>query len=262
MTKTIVIGAYSFLGFHISNQLLQDGQEVIGVEWDEEVLNEDEEKELLFGRNDNFTFLQEQHIQNHLAEVDLICISLYDYFLYNDSFMNILDGKLEAFLSNEVHCKGKVILFLPYQVKNDVRKALEKWKNRLIGEKSFSFVYISELYGPWLSNKSPLLSPREKKRETEINLARAIFIDDFFEKWNEILTNNQKEITVIGEYQENWRADFTDIYQLDGIDIGVEEEKQELGCLIVPAKTSLRKGLKELLEHQKKIQQLKKWTED
>ena len=83
MTATIVFGVYDFLGFHLCNHVLNEGNEVIGLQWLNNRDNEQEEMELQFGRNHNFTFFRD------IAEVDfcensLVCLNLYE--LMNDHF--------------------------------------------------------------------------------------------------------------------------------------------------------------------------------
>ena len=71
----VVYGVYRFLGFHICSYLLENGEEVAGYDW-EPADEQAEEKQLMIGRNANFSYCDEQWASESEAQL-LIC--LFDY---------------------------------------------------------------------------------------------------------------------------------------------------------------------------------------
>lgn len=250
MTKNIVIGAYRFLGFHICNHLLNQGHEVIGVEWDENTIEYRDEKAMLFSRNANFS-LKTYQDKLHLDEECFIYISLYD--LHADESVQMMKevGKI---VSGSSHSQSRIFIFLPKKMTADLSREIDQWKKMPHINSNLQWIFVADLYGPWLSNQSNM--------DYQQNMARAINIDDFFAGWKQLIELTQEEIHVIGEYQTDWREQLAQFFQKQVDDIPTESDKlNPLATIIIQAQTRLFDGLQAMKEHETKMKLFQEWND-
>ncbi|MEH6942375.1 hypothetical protein [Bacillus sp. JJ722] len=251
MTKNIVIGVYRFLGFHICNHLLNQGNEVIGVEWDENTIEYRDEKAMLFSRNANFSLNTFQD-KLHLGEECFICVSLYDYLDAESSLLLMKEvGKI---VNRNSHPQSRILIFLPKEMNSELLKGINQWRKMLQINSTVQWIYVADLYGPWLANQS--------KMYFQQNMARAINIDDFCTGWEQLLELTQEEIYVVGEYQNDWREQLAQFFQKKVDDVPSQRDIEEpLATLTIQAHTSLYDGLQAMKEHEAKMKLFKEWND-
>ncbi len=73
LENAIVVGTFSFVGFHLSKNLLEDGLTVFGIDIQNHQESEEliEEKRMDIGRNSNFHYFKQQDIENWQSEISL-----------------------------------------------------------------------------------------------------------------------------------------------------------------------------------------------
>ncbi|WP_042349512.1 hypothetical protein [Bacillus massiliigorillae] len=241
MTKNIVIGVYHFFGFHICNHLLNQGHEVIGVEWEECMAEYRDEKAMLFNRNANFT-LKTLEDKLNLEQEHLICVNLYDHLETKDT--NELWGKVVSILNQSSHPQSRILIFLP----ENMNSKMNEWKQTLQTNSIIQWVYVGKLYGPWLA---------EQDYQELQSFSHAIYVDDFCKDWTRLLTLQKEEIHVVGEYQDGWREQLT-----KGINTEIKNQEEiSEPTFMIQAYTSLRSGLQAMKDHEEKLKMLQEWNE-
>ena len=81
MQTYIVIGAYQFVGFYVTQYLLNQGEEVIGIDWTDSQASQYiiEEKELEIGRSANYIYFPINKLRLlDISQQDTVFISCYD----------------------------------------------------------------------------------------------------------------------------------------------------------------------------------------
>jgi hypothetical protein len=147
MNRAIVVGAYEFLGFHLTMMLLEQGFEVTGITTGSREHGEyTEDKKLLVGRNANFEeyCTDEWKANGSIEEPHLIFISQYDYY-----FRQERDLQWEGLFG---HLKGaieetgsKPVFLLPVQYLD--HKAVTGC--HAVREAGVLEIYLPTLFGLW-----------------------------------------------------------------------------------------------------------------
>ena len=57
MQTSVVMGAFQFVGFHLAKYLLDQGEEVVGIDWGDVSGEAIVDKEMEIGRNSNFLYI-------------------------------------------------------------------------------------------------------------------------------------------------------------------------------------------------------------
>ncbi|WP_019240481.1 MULTISPECIES: hypothetical protein [Bacillus] len=256
MSRNIVVGALRFFGFHICNFLLEKGQRVAGIEWDMKSVEHQEAKEMFIGRNANFSLLTENH-SFLIEEDDNIYISIYDYLLEEDRscFLFFLET-LNRFTPSSFQIQCKVYIFIPRNLPEEYNDQIESWKNALPPNASYQWIYISDLYGPWISTTSNI-QKNMLGEQHEIDMSHSIYIDDFLSHLEAIQQSGSLIVNVEPKYNEGWRKDYAEFFKVEAT---VESSKQnDDDAFIVTTNTTLIKGLQQLAKHNDKIKFLDQW---
>lgn len=155
MDKAIIFGGYEFLGFYLSTALLEKGNTVQCVRFDN---NDDsflEEKRFTVGRNDNFSEIPlSKWVNSSLAsnEKFLIVVSFYDLFLKNESdkIMSQIKASFERAFAKVDMENASFILILPIQYLESDDRAFLNICNLIEKTKlNYKCIYTPTLYGPW-----------------------------------------------------------------------------------------------------------------
>lgn len=82
MKETIVMGAFSFVGYHLVQKLLSEGMNVLALDFNDSMCLSDiqEEKLLLIGRHAGFTYdsLQKRELKDNIQRIDTVYICLWE----------------------------------------------------------------------------------------------------------------------------------------------------------------------------------------
>ncbi|MGD6841616.1 hypothetical protein ACQCVH_03760 [Bacillus infantis] len=118
MNRAIVVGAYEFLGFHLTMKLLDRGLEVTGIvpgsRGDDRYTAD---KELLVGRNANFTVYSaaDWKAKGSIEEPHLIFLSLYDYYFREEPELPSWEGMFGHLKGAIEETGSKPVILMPVQ---------------------------------------------------------------------------------------------------------------------------------------------------
>ena len=259
--KNVVFGVYHFLGFHLCNYLLESGQEVAGYDWREEE-DEIEEKSQVFGRNDNYSYFSDHWETNE--EIQLY-ICLYDYFenpSYSSEQLQQLIAHIDCFIKKIQKNEMEIIILLPAESQDRLHCILSEWKLKIEQNNVVRYLYISELYGPWIPSYKPIMNILKKDYPVlKANMSKYIYIDDFLRSWEEIIAIQKKEIYVEGKQADSWKRDllvYADAKELD-FSNSVASARKHID-IFIEANTSLREGIELIKEHNEKLLMHRKWN--
>ncbi|MCK6204268.1 hypothetical protein KZX50_02220 [Bacillus infantis] len=118
MNRAIVVGAYEFLGFHLAMKLLDRGLEVTGIvpgSGGDDRYTAD--KELLVGRNANFTVYSEADwkANGSIEEPHLIFLSLYDFYFREETELSLWEGMFGHLEATIEETRSKPVILMPVQ---------------------------------------------------------------------------------------------------------------------------------------------------
>ncbi|MGM9923977.1 MAG: hypothetical protein ACI35R_07015 [Bacillus sp. (in: firmicutes)] len=251
MAKNIVVGVYRFLGYHLCCHLLDLGEEVIGIEMEEEVIADRDDKAMTFGRNANFVYQSLEEF-TETDEESLVCICLLDYAMAGSQSWQRMRKKIGYIIEKCKAPRRRILIFLPYELDSDRQKEVEQLRNELRKQDNIQWIRMTDVYGPWL--------PEHVDIKAASCLPRALYIEDFCKEWDALLAIGQEEVTVTGELQEDWQEQIANFHSgepgnrhpdiMDSPDM-----------LIIKAYTSLEDGLQAMREHQMKRRLFQNWRE-
>ncbi len=93
----IVIGAFSFLGFHLTKKLLEEGITVYGLDIEQGIEEIQDEKIMAIGRNSNLDFVRQKDYENwtnNLSEKRDVLFFTIDFMSHNEGEETTLVEKL------------------------------------------------------------------------------------------------------------------------------------------------------------------------
>jgi UDP-glucose 4-epimerase len=175
LENAIVMGTFSFIGFHLSTKLLEDGITVHGIDTqiDQECDQVKEEKLMVIGRNANLNQLQKEDWENRLSKqtekIDTLfyCIDIptlndtyqadaRQYMIQAIEYCQKHSTKLIVASSIEVVDHQENIItekspLLPVTKRGEFYLQLEQLLNIYWLKKSFPYLILRlpTLYGPW-----------------------------------------------------------------------------------------------------------------
>jgi hypothetical protein len=207
MGLSIVIGAYQFIGFHLCKHLLEQGNEVLGVDWNQDTApgNIIEEKQLEFGRNANFSFTPLVELENiNISDTATIYISWYDVNKESPYLDQDIDSRLQAFLHTlqgaEREERPRIVIIYPLgSIHEEINYEADK------------IIYLPTIYGPWQHERMAFEQGVRNKSETDIKssieneyTSDAIYITDFLESFEDIVAVSEKMVLVISAAPDQW----------------------------------------------------------
>lgn len=206
MEQTIVIGVHQFIGFHLTNKLLEKGKTVIGI--DDSTDREDNEMDLYIGRNANYSFRTLDQLKEiKVSEETTVFIDWYDIQINREN-CRISAEELTKVLQLWGEDKEPIVLVL-CPIVQDSEETFIEWK-RIKSEK---IIYLPTVYGPWqpvTMSFAAAISDVETKEliRTLKNDYRldAIFIDDVLNALPEIQKQEHQTIILESVSENQWAA--------------------------------------------------------
>ena len=207
MSTSVVVGAFQFIGFHLAKYLLDQGEEVIGIDWEDEFM----EKEMEFGRNSNFLYIP-IHRLRHVSVVQpkTIYISGYDlkYSCIEDK--RTIVQQITAFLKTvEINHDSPVILLLSNE---EDRSIFDPLLQVIDDNDASKLVYLPTIYGPWQPETMSFEAAIRQKKLQEIEKAivkedrsDAIYISDIMDVVIQIASHQEKKIQLQSEAPDQWQ---------------------------------------------------------
>jgi hypothetical protein len=210
MQTSIVIGAFQFVGFHLAKYLLEQGEEVLGIDWEDRSDEIVIEKEMEIGRNSNFLYIPIHKLRSiSVVQPKIIYVSCYDLSKHFMEDKEEIIQQVVAFLK-EVEAKqhSQIMLLLPIEEnRHDYDSILQ------VVEKSESakLIFLPTIYGPWQPKTMSFEAAIRQKEISEIERAikvedksDALFISDVTEVLVKIASHVERRITLQSEEADQW----------------------------------------------------------
>ncbi|RFU68036.1 hypothetical protein D0469_13160 [Peribacillus saganii] len=271
MADAIVIGAYEFLGFHVSKLLLEDGLEVIGTTLDGSLADEVEQKMMEIGRNANFSYLEQLTMLDSITEDSIIYISIYDYIKkgskYGDIYTEIqrLVQKWKL-LGTKL---PRILFFLPIMQGNSRKEdSFGQELAEKLEEVAEKCIYLPTIYGPFQpENMSFEAGIRGKSAQAVAQAFQeeytddAVHILDILSELNEILAVPEERIIVKSRKKDQWLTCAKQLFsekQLSSVSIiGDMQINSGDYCYLISNKTTPEEGIQIQKEYRQFLDSLR-----
>ncbi|WP_110929081.1 hypothetical protein [Bacillus massiliglaciei] len=268
MHTSIVMGSYSFIGYYVTKHLLERGEAVIGLDWDECQDSFKEEKELEIGRNSNFSYVSKKEmsgcLQNFNGDIYISGYELYHSGSESEAHEKIM--QIEEIIE-ETGKQCPIIMILPaWTERMNYIDKFPFWGNR-----DRKIIFLPTVYGPWqpeYMSFQAAISGKTNQEVTEIlskeYCREALYIEDIMCEFAELLKTEAKVIYVSGKQENSWRecaklvmeeAVYSNL--INRSDAGISGQAHF--CL--KSSTTPREGIDRQTEHYHKIQQILKWKQ-
>lgn len=211
MQTSVVIGAFQFIGFHIAKYLLDLGEAVIGIDWEETSDEAMLYKEMEIGRNSNFLYIPLQSLHHtSVIQPKTIYISCYDLSKSCIADKQAIIQQIIAFLKAvEVNYDAQILLLLPIE---EERSIFDPLLQVVEDNNAAKLVYAPTVYGPWQPETMSFEATIRQKALSEIESAiekedksDALFISDIIEILSEITSHHEKKIQLQSEAPDQWQ---------------------------------------------------------
>ncbi|MDQ0268753.1 hypothetical protein [Cytobacillus purgationiresistens] len=260
MDRAVIIGSFSFVGFHFCKYLLDQGYQIIGITTLEDPFHED--KRLEIGRNANF-YEKEAIIQ--LEKETLIIADLYGLFLQNAEAIEKGIERFQQLEDNQEELKSIFILPAQWLEEDHKYKQMIKPIEKEM-EKGYSY-YLPTVYGPYqpdsLLFQQVFLNQLQKNERLTIKeqewCADAMYVEDVVKAMHSSVQTDQAGEWLLKSTVENhWElcAEYLelnkdifknnlektgqeereiaerDVQDQFGVEVGLENQKKHLSFLL------------------------------
>ncbi|MFJ8257247.1 hypothetical protein ACIQ4Z_08135 [Peribacillus asahii] len=270
MQTSVVIGAYQFVGFHLAKYLLDQGEEVLGVDWEDVSGESIEDKEMEIGRNSNFLYIPIHKLKHlSLEKKKTIYVSCYDLSKSKRDNQAEIIEVIAAFLK-DLHLNKEshihIIMLMPIEEERSIYQALLQKAEEM---STVKVVFLPTVYGPWQPETMSFEAAIRKKAPSEVKKAieaedrlDALFVADLPKVLVELASRDEKNIQVQSEASNQWlecaqlvlEDEYTGIYKKCS-------RKQRGMIYTIQNKTAPVDGITMQQKHFRRWQLLKKWRE-
>ncbi|MCO0600855.1 hypothetical protein NGI46_26405 [Peribacillus butanolivorans] len=272
MQTFIVIGAYQFVGFYVTQYLLNQGEEVIGIDWTDSQESQYiiEEKELEIGRSANFIYFPINKLRLlDISQQDTVFISCYDIRKGKIGRINCLIDDIVFFLEkckkNGLDETPNIVILMP--VEDDVED-FQSIITSIEGIASVKIIFLPTIYGPWQPESMCFEAGINQLEQSAIKdtLAReytedALFITDFVNALERVATLSDRKIQLCSSIDDHWNkcAKFIFGESIDYLFIQPATKIIKGTVYEVQSKTGPEEGVSLQRKHNKRLNLLKKW---
>ncbi len=278
MERVLIIGALTFVGYHLVNKMIAEEVEVYGLDFDEfeNMTKINEEKLLLIGRNALFTYYSIRDEDGWRSvegeKFDTVYFCLYEPN-QKSGFRNervILQYLKRIIRLCEEH-KVKLNLISSIEVGNadesENKRLFSKVEEGLKkGEAPYSVFRVPTLYGPWqpsfMMYHQLILSELGEKEcyyATEENGRDLLYVEDVCEYlWEDGMNEGHLGIyNLLSGKKSLWKKGMNLLRAEDKVNKENEEERDEaVEVISIKRNTPLEYGLNKQLAHMKKYKEL------
>ena len=270
MQTYIVIGTYQFIGFYVTQYFLNQGEEVIGIDWADK---DDspyimEEKELEIGRSANYIYFPVNKLKLlDIARQDTVFISCYD--IYHGKFGNteLLLSEIGSFIEK---CKKKdlsetpnIVLFMPVAEESLFQSII----SAIEGIDSAKIIYLPTVYGPWQSEAMSFEVGINQQGPSVIEAAiakeytgDALFVSDFVNALEGVLASSDRSIQLSSNIADHWYKCAAHVFDEEIASSFAPTPKINKGSIVeVQCNTDPQEGVALQRKHNKRLSLLKKW---
>ncbi|MFJ8069130.1 hypothetical protein ACIQZD_09290 [Peribacillus sp. NPDC096447] len=273
MQTNIVIGTYRFVGFYVTQFFLNQGEEVIGIDWDDSKASQyiKEEKELEIGRNSNYIYFPINKLKLlDISQQDTVFISCYDIQRGKMDKIDFVIGEIVSFIEK---CKknGKnetpnFVLFMP--IEKDV-SIFQSILSSIRGMDSAKIIFLPTIYGPWQSEGMSFEAGINQLGQSDIKAAiaaeytgDALYITDFVNALEAVLTtSSDRKIQLCSSIDDHWDKCAKLIFG-ESMDSFTSQSTTKInkGTIFeVQCKMEPEEGIALQRKHNKRLNLLKKW---
>ncbi|PEL16996.1 UDP-glucose 4-epimerase [Bacillus wiedmannii] len=278
MERVLIIGALTFVGYHLVNKMIAEEVEVYGLDFDEfeNMKKINEEKLLLIGRNALFTYYSIRDEDGWRSvegeKFDTVYFCLYEPN-QQSGFRNerVILQYLKRIIRLCAEQKVKLNLISSIEVGNadeseNKRLFLKVEEGLKKGEAPYSVFRVPTLYGPWqpsfMMYHQLILSELDEKEchyASEENGSDLLYVEDVCE----YLWNNGMNAEHLGIYnllsgkKSLWKKGMNLLRAADKVNKKNEEERNDaVEVISIKRNTPLEYGLNKQLAHMKKYKEL------
>lgn len=272
MQTNIVIGTYRFVGFYVTQYLLNQGKEVIGIDWADSEASQYimEEKELEIGRNSNYIYFPINKLQLlDISQQDTVFISLYDIQSGKLDKIDFLIGEIVSFIEKFKNGKDETpnfVLFMP--IEKDVC-VFQSILSSIREIDSTKIIFLPTIYGPWQSEGMSFEAGINQLGQSDINAAiaaeytgDALYITDFVNALEAVLTSSSdRDIQLCSSIDDHWNKCARLIFS-ESMDSFTSHSTTKInkGTIFeVQCKMEPEEGIALQRKHNKRLNLLKKW---
>ncbi|WP_144526945.1 hypothetical protein [Peribacillus simplex] len=272
MQTNIVIGTYRFVGFYVTQYLLNQGKEVIGIDWADSEASQNimEEKELEIGRNSNYIYFPINKLQLlDISQQDTVFISLYDIQSGKLDKIDFLIGEIVSFIEKFKNGKDETpnfVLFMP--IEKDVC-VFQSILSSIREIDSTKIIFLPTIYGPWQSEGMSFEAGINQLGQSDINAAiaaeytgDALYITDFVNALEAVLTSSSdRDIQLCSSIDDHWNKCAKLIFS-ESMDSFTSHSTTKInkGTIFeVQCKMEPEEGIALQRKHNKRLNLLKKW---
>ncbi|MCT4476486.1 hypothetical protein N0U24_04845 [Peribacillus frigoritolerans] len=273
MQTNIVIGTYRFVGFYVTQFFLNQGEEVIGIDWDDSEASQyiKEEKEFEIGRNSNYLYFPINKLKLlDISQQDTVFISCYDIKSGKMDKIDFVIGEIVSFIEK---CKknGKnetpnFVLFMP--IEKDV-SIFQSILSSIRGMDSAKIIFLPTIYGPWQSEGMSFEAGINQLGQSDIKAAiaaeyngDALYITDFVNALEAVLaTSSDRDIQLCSSIDDHWDKCAKLIFG-ESMDSFTSQSTTKInkGTLFeVQCKMEPEEGIALQRKHNKRLNLLKTW---
>ncbi len=263
MPTSVVVGAFQFIGFHLAKFLLDQGEEVIGIDWEDVSM----EKEMEFGRNSNFLYIPINRL-HHVSVVQpkTIYISGYDLTYSSIKGKQTIIQHITTFLKTvEVHHDSPVILMLPNEEDQSIFDPLLQ---RVHDSDTAKLVHLPTIYGPWQPETMSFEAAIRQKELLEIekmimeeDRSDAIFISDIMDIVIQIVSHHEKKIQLQSKAPDQWQQCAKQLWNDEWISQFITNYPSRTTNGFVYKVVNKTNPIEGISLQKKHVQLLKKWRE-
>ncbi|AOH53912.1 hypothetical protein ABE28_006080 [Peribacillus muralis] len=271
MQTFIVIGTYQFIGFYVTQHFLNQGEEVIGIDWTEKEGSPHimEEKELEIGRSANYIYFPINKLKLlDISRQDTVFISCYD--LYNgkmdktDIVLREIGSFIEKCKKNGLSEAPNIVLLMPIEeerVFQSILSAIEVVECAKI-------IYLPTVYGPWQSEGMSFEAGINQQGPSVIEAAiateytgDALFVTDFVNALEDVVASSDRSIQLSSNIADHWNKCAECVFDEEIVSsLSPSTPKINKASIVqVHCNTDPQEGVASQRKHNKRLSLLKKW---
>jgi len=278
MERVLIIGALTFVGYHLVNKMIAEEVEVYGLDFDEfeNMTKINEEKLLLIGRNALFTYYSIRDEDGWRSvegeKFDTVYFCLYEPN-QQSGFRNerVILQYLKRIIRLCAEQKVKLNLISSIVVGNadeseNKRLFLKVEEGLKKGEAPYSVFRVPTLYGPWqpsfMMYHQLILSELDEKEcyyASEENGSDLLYVEDVCEYlWENGMNEEHLGIyNLLSGKKSLWKKGMNLLRAADKVNKKNEEERNDaVEVISIKRNTPLEYGLNKQLAHMKKYKEL------
>ena len=273
MQTNIVVGTYRFVGFYVTQYFLNQGKEVIGIDWADSEASHytKEEKELEIGRSSNYLYFPINKLKLlDISQQDTVFISCYDIQSGKLDKIDIVIGEIVSFIEK---CKknGKnetpnFVIFMPIEKDVGIFQSILSSIREIDSAK---IIFLPTIYGPWQSEGMSFEAGINQLGQSDIKAAiaaeytgDALYITDFVNALEAVLTtSSDRDIQLCSSIDGHWEKCAKLIFgeSLDSFTFESTTKVHKGTIFEVQCKMEPEEGIALQRKHNKRLNLLKTW---